>query len=256
LEQAEAYKIAQNCIKLLKERFNVGNIYIFGSLAGDGVWHNRSDIDIAVEGLPPGDYLHALNTLYETLPAGIDLDLVAFEDAPARLKERIKAIYNYNDDDNQKKEEKSSDKIDRLKWQVESELDSLEQTANELDKFLKDISERQPNVIELGGIGAILQGFYNGVERIFEHIAIVIDEKLPEGDNWHNMLLNQMEPAVIDHELATRLLEYLRFRHLFRYIYGHTLQWEKFCPLAEGVSDTLKMLREQLMRFLDRDTIY
>jgi hypothetical protein len=140
-----------------------------------------------------------------------------------------------------------------LKWQIDSELGSLGQLADELDKFMKDVSGRQLSVIELGGVGSILQGFYNGVEKIFERIAIVIDEKLPEGDSWHILLLNQMETAsVIDHELASRLSEYLRFRHLFRNIYGHKLQWEKCQPLAENVSETLKKLREQLSYFLNR----
>jgi predicted nucleotidyltransferase len=50
MERLEAYKIAQKCAQLLKEQFKVDNVYIFGSVIGDGHWHKRSDIDIAVEG--------------------------------------------------------------------------------------------------------------------------------------------------------------------------------------------------------------
>lgn len=66
------------------------------------------------------------------------------------------------------------------------------------------------------------------------------------------MLLEQMEtnrPAVIDHASAARLLDYLRFRHRFRHTYGY--RWEKLRPLAEGLPETLELLRQQLATFLD-----
>jgi hypothetical protein len=95
-----------------------------------------------------------------------------------------------------------------------------------------------------------------GVERIFERIAVTLDGGLPKGENWHTLLLQQMEieysgtrPAVINHSLALRLLDYLRFRHLFRHTYGYELLWEKCRPLAESVSDTLETLQEQLSQF-------
>jgi len=50
LERSKAYIIAQKCVQLLKERFNADKVYLFGSVTGDGIWHDRSDIDIAVEG--------------------------------------------------------------------------------------------------------------------------------------------------------------------------------------------------------------
>jgi predicted nucleotidyltransferase len=47
LEAAEAY------MRLLRERFGARRVVLFGSLAGQGPWHARSDVDLAVEGLTP-----------------------------------------------------------------------------------------------------------------------------------------------------------------------------------------------------------
>jgi predicted nucleotidyltransferase len=72
LQREEAYKIAQQCALFLKERFNVQNVYIFGSVIGDGVWHKRSDIDIAVEGLPSDTYFRAWADASEIIPSELD----------------------------------------------------------------------------------------------------------------------------------------------------------------------------------------
>ena len=149
--------------------------------------------------------------------------------------------------------------IERLKEQIKLELGNLSRVTQELDDFLKQLSDRQPGTIEVSGVGGHLHNFYMGVERIFERIAVTLDGGLPTGESWHTLLLQQMEieypetrPSVIDHSLALRLLDYLRFRHLYRNTYGYELLWEKCRPLAEGVSSTLAMFQEQLSQFLDR----
>ena len=45
--------------------------------------------------------------------------------------------------------------------------------------------------------------------------------------------------------------EYLRFRHLFRNIYGFELRWERCQPLAERLHETFADLKEQIGDFED-----
>ncbi|HIE28381.1 TPA: nucleotidyltransferase domain-containing protein [Candidatus Poribacteria bacterium] len=49
LSQTEALVIASKCARVLKERFSVRKVYLFGSVTGESPWHDRSDLDIAVE---------------------------------------------------------------------------------------------------------------------------------------------------------------------------------------------------------------
>lgn len=64
--------------------------------------------------------------------------------------------------------------------------------------------------------------FYMGVEHIFERIAKSFDGGVPGGEKWHKALLKQMtrsmedRPAVIDDELRSKLMRYLKFRHFAR----------------------------------------
>jgi len=88
-----AERIARKCVRVLKERFGAKQAFVIGSLRGDGPWHGSSDIDIAVEGLPPGRYIEALAALWELLPKGLDLDLIPLERAPSELVERAQGGY-------------------------------------------------------------------------------------------------------------------------------------------------------------------
>ena len=253
MQREEAYKIAQQCAQFLKERFKVDNVYIFGSVAGDGIWHKYSDIDIAVEGLPPDKYFRALRDMSEILPSGLDLDLVTLETAHNKLKERIITI---NDTTGNNK--MPENKIDRLRSLIESELSILNEIIQQIKEFLDYASEHVPDMMVKRSTGSCLHDFYNCIEMMFERIAVTFDGGTPEGKEWHKLLLDQMEVdtpnrlAVINHELALELFEYLSFRHLFRHLYGGDLDWKKLYKLAIGVSDILNMFKEQIACFLNK----
>ena len=91
-----------------------------------------------------------------------------------------------------------------------------------------------------------------------ERIAIHIDGKIPKGDDWHIELLMQMarpvkgvRPAVINQDVTEKLKEYLRFRHLFRHMYGYELNWERFKGLSLSLSTILSEFKLDLVRFTD-----
>jgi len=80
-------KAAERCVQVLKDKYEVKRVFLIGSLV-KGVVHERSDIDLVVEGLSPDLYMKALTELWDLLPAGIELNLVPFEDAFGSLKKK------------------------------------------------------------------------------------------------------------------------------------------------------------------------
>jgi predicted nucleotidyltransferase len=73
---------------LLKRRFAVRRVILFGSLA-DGDWFSvASDIDVAVEGLAPSDYWEAWR-LVEGVIGERPVDLVEIEAAGESLRRMI-----------------------------------------------------------------------------------------------------------------------------------------------------------------------
>jgi len=80
-------KTAERCAWVLKDKYEARRIFLIGSLA-KGFVHERSDIDLVVEGLSPGLYVKALTELWDLLPAGAELNLIPYEDAFESLKKK------------------------------------------------------------------------------------------------------------------------------------------------------------------------
>lgn len=248
----QAKEAAEACARLLKEQFGAREVYLFGSLAGQSPWHSRSDIDLAVEGLAHREYIPALSALWQLLPDGLELDLITLEDAPPKLVARIRGEEKMPDDS----QEAPEDPREVLKKAIADELINLDRIVAE-GKFLLQKLPQEPTSIEIRAAGSMIHDFYNGVERIFERIAVYLGPGLPAGASWHTWLLRSMEsevegvrPAVIDHKLALRLLDYLRFRHLFRHTYGYELEWDKLHLLLERLEEILTLLRQRIEQFI------
>ena len=86
--------------------------------------------------------------------------------------------------------------------------------------------------------GSMFHDFYNGVERIFLRVAAELGG-VPRGEQWHRQLLDDMvldlddlRPAVISAGLRAKLQPFLRFRHLFRNIYGQELDPDRLAEIA------------------------
>ena len=72
--------------RLLQERHHARRVVLFGSFAR-GETTERSDVDLAVEGLDPAGYFTAIADLMGLLDAPVDL--VEIERAPASLLARL-----------------------------------------------------------------------------------------------------------------------------------------------------------------------
>ena len=136
--------------------------------------------------------------------------------------------------------------IDRTLAQIAAVVAEGGETLEKLDG--------SPTTLELRGIGSILHDFYTGIERLIEHIASELDGEA----DWHVQLLGRMtseiesvRPAVLSSDLADALRPYLRFRHLFRNIYGIQLRWELCRGLATEMGDVWEKFHGEMEAFKD-----
>lgn len=140
----------------------------------------------------------------------------------------------------------------RLAAEIEHELERLEQLRNELAT-----APRGDDTFTLRARRSMLHDFYSGIERVFVRIAEELNGGVPQGEQWHRQIVTDMSleirgvrPAVIDTALAEALADYLRFRHVFRNVYGSLLQAERMRPLEERLPDVLAALLTQVRTFL------
>lgn len=146
-----------------------------------------------------------------------------------------------------------------LAAEIRQELSSLARLADEIPatwaKGMKlPEGERQPYV---ESTALKLHNFYTACERIFETIAGEVNGALPQTPDWHLRLLRMMtvevprvRPRVLTPELAERLTDLLRFRHVVRNIYGFELHEQKVEPLVQELDGIWRELRGQLEEFV------
>jgi predicted nucleotidyltransferase len=138
----QALEAAEACIQLLKERFGARRVILFGSIAGQGPWHGRSDIDLAVEGLTPEEFFPAYSACCDLLPRGLELDLVPLEDAYPEMRARILG-----------EAEMPNDPLLALQGLIEDELVALNRVVESTEEALASLSD-DPSQFELHGLAA------------------------------------------------------------------------------------------------------
>ncbi|MCB0193681.1 MAG: nucleotidyltransferase domain-containing protein [Anaerolineae bacterium] len=79
----EAMQVARRAADFLRAYYGVTRVWVFGSVLEPNYFHERSDIDLAVEGLPPEVYLQAwslLNGGASEINSAFEIDLVTPEE--------------------------------------------------------------------------------------------------------------------------------------------------------------------------------
>ena len=145
-----------------------------------------------------------------------------------------------------------------LKAEIERNLQDLFSLQEECQNYLGR-SKNEGDLFESADIrviGSILHDFYTCLERIFRKISLEIDQRPLAGEMWHSDLLLQMNldipsirPRVISDELREKLYEYLRFRHVFRNVYGFSLKWQKMKHLATNLVIVYKEISKNMRQF-------
>jgi uncharacterized protein YukE len=139
----------------------------------------------------------------------------------------------------------------------------IRQELEEIERVLARMKEgwerarRSNDDYYLDGVALNLHGFYSGVERIFTQIAETIDGHVPGGENWHQVLLQQMmdevsrvRPAVISTETGKRLNEHRGFRHIVRNVYTYKLDAAKMGKLVLSAQDLFDQFKAEITAFV------
>jgi len=150
-----------------------------------------------------------------------------------------------------------SERLTRLAERIRSELVDLNRLVERAQEGLRR-AQRSDDDLYLDSVALNLYGFYAGLERLFELTAAIVDGAMPQGANWHQILLQQMaaevpgvRPAVISEELRDSLDEYRGFRHVVRHVYTFSFDPVKVQKLVEQAPAVFAQLRVELLAFAD-----
>jgi len=147
--------------------------------------------------------------------------------------------------------------IRMLKADIKADLKAIA----EVYAALKPYPLRPSKDEELIVVAYYLHNLYCAFESIFQRIAEVFGEQIPEQAGWHAELLHRMtldiegsRPRLLSDEAYDCLDELRRFRHLFRSAYRLHLDAERLA-LVRRKANTLEQIYitdiEHFMVFLD-----
>lgn len=148
-----------------------------------------------------------------------------------------------------------NERLLKLAQRICGELSELERVVKRAQEGWHR-AQQSSDDFYLDSVALNLHGFYAGLERLFELIATTIDGTLPQGTNWHQVLLQQMgaeiphmRPAVISEVTYEALDGYRGFRHIVRNVY--TLQFDaaKVQRLVEEAPTVFAQVRSELLAF-------
>lgn len=147
------------------------------------------------------------------------------------------------------------EEITALVVRIRQELEELQRVLDRIREGWR-LFRRSNDDLYLDGVALNLHGLYSGFERLFTRIAETIDGNLPQGAEWHKLLLEQMKteipgirPAVISTETGNFLDELRRFRHIVRNVYTHHIDPERLQKLVDGSSGSFSRLHAELSAF-------
>jgi hypothetical protein len=147
--------------------------------------------------------------------------------------------------------------IERLIAEIENELAHLERIEAQVKEAHSRFGDTEPGGFEMQGVALVLHDFYNAAENMFKRIAIELGEGLPQGGDWHAVLLRNMtlrvptlRPPVIQDATASTLDEFRRFRHRVRHAYGFTLRWSTLRGLLAEFDEAYQSLVADVRQFV------
>lgn len=88
VRRQRAWEVARLAAEILRSEFQVARVVAFGSLTQKGVFHQHSDVELAVWDLPQRDLVRAVSRL-QSLDPTIGVGLFLFEGAQPALQATI-----------------------------------------------------------------------------------------------------------------------------------------------------------------------
>ena len=146
----------------------------------------------------------------------------------------------------------------RVSVRIREEVARLDQVMEAMGEALALYDTQGQDVVTTHWVGGLVHDLYTGIEKAFRVVSPDLNGLSPASDTWHRDLLHSMtldlpgfRPPVIRASVESRLLELLKFRHLYRNLYAFRLRWDRVRELATDAASLWPEIRSDLLSFAD-----
>lgn len=155
---------------------------------------------------------------------------------------------------------KTIDALEQLRSELRQDLHFIELNYKKNREMTERISKsHSDDEYQFAALGYTIHNLYNAFESYFFRIAKFFENNLDQ-TGWHSSLLERMtldiegvRPALVSIDFSIKLIELMRFRHLFRNLYKTPLVPQKVLfanSYAEDSVEEFLFFHEQFDSFL------
>jgi hypothetical protein len=143
--------------------------------------------------------------------------------------------------------------IQTLKAEIAADLNSIDDIYAAIDRSAAAPAGEEQLIV----VAYYLHNLYCAFESIFQHIAEVFGNHIPDRVGWHAELLRRMtldiegvRPRLISEQGYDSLDELRRFRHLFRSAYRMRLDSDRLELVRKKAQKLERVYRADIERFV------
>jgi len=146
--------------------------------------------------------------------------------------------------------------LEKLKAELQLDINRLVELRNTNEKAAERVAIGDPDELEYAALGYTIHNLFNLLENYATRIARTFENEI-DPVSWHKELIERMQlsiagvrPALWDRNLAGRIDELRRFRHVFRNMYANDLDPKRVAAVQATVPETLTLFRAAHDRFI------
>ncbi len=145
--------------------------------------------------------------------------------------------------------------LERLNAELQLDIERLAELRSTNERAAEPVAAGNPDELEYAALGYTIHNLFNLIENYATRIARTFENEIDPA-SWHRELIERMQlsiagvrPALWDRNLAGRVDELRRFRHVFRNMYANDLDPARVVAVQDGVPSTLTLFRAAHDRF-------
>lgn len=146
--------------------------------------------------------------------------------------------------------------LQRLRAELQLDIDRLTELTDKNRRAAERVSVGAPDELDYAALGYTIHNVFNLIENYATRIAKLFENQVDPA-SWHRDLIERMQieiagvrPALWDRDLAGRVDELRRFRHVFRNMYANDLDPRRVAAVQETLPETIARFFSAHDRFL------
>ena len=146
----------------------------------------------------------------------------------------------------------------KIKNKIDEEFDRNEKNIKDHEFIFELLTNNNiPDLNDRDSANALIQQFYNGIERVFNIILKDSGKFITNGTQWHTDILNtvfaidEKGNSILDNKYKEQLKEYMYMRHRIRHSYTEDIKWNNVKLLIKNLKNIFNNIKDDVNKYIN-----